>query len=99
MSENLMLLLVFVMGSLLGAFFFGGLWWTVRMGLKAKRPALWFFGSLLIRTGITLAGFYGVASDDWRKLLACLLGFVAARLIVVRLTRSRLPETSNPIEG
>ncbi len=28
-------------GMLLGALFFGGLWWTVRRGLTAGNPALW----------------------------------------------------------
>ena len=43
---------------LLGALFFGGLWWTVRKGVSSTQPALWFFGSLLLRTSIALAGFY-----------------------------------------
>jgi heme A synthase len=37
---------------LLGVIFFGGLWWTVRKGLSSKRPALCFFGSLLLRTSM-----------------------------------------------
>jgi F1F0 ATPase subunit 2 len=49
-----------VAGVLLGAIFFGGLWWTVRKGVSSKRPALCFFGSLLLRTSIALAGFYFV---------------------------------------
>lgn len=96
MTENLMLALAFGAGSLLGMFFFGGLWWTVQKGLQSKRPGLWFFSSMLLRTGITLAGFYWLAADHWPRLLACLLGFVVARFIVVRLTRfesTKLPET------
>jgi F1F0 ATPase subunit 2 len=72
-------------GLLLGVFFFGGLWWTVQKGLSAARPALWFVCSLLLRTALTLAGFYLVAADDWQRLLACLAGFVAARFLVARL--------------
>ncbi|MEW6333716.1 MAG: ATP synthase subunit I [Thermodesulfobacteriota bacterium] len=75
-------------GMLLGAFFFGGLWWTVRRGVSSARPALWFFGSLLVRTGVTLAGFFAVSEGRWEKLMACLIGFILARLIVTRLTRS-----------
>ena len=44
----------------LGAVFFGGLWWTVRKGVSSTQPALWFFGSLLLRMSIVLAGFYFV---------------------------------------
>ncbi len=81
------LVLAWVAGVLLGAMFFGGLWWTVRKGLTARHPAVWFLGSMLLRTGITLAGFYVVAAHDSWRLLACLAGFVIARLIVTRLTR------------
>ena len=86
-NETLTLVLALVTGVLLGAIFFGGLWWTVRKGVSSERPALWFLGSLLLRTSITLTGFYFVARGDWRRLLMCLLGFLIARPIVTRLTR------------
>lgn len=76
-------------GLALGAVFFGGLWWTVRRGALSSSPAPWFFGSLLLRMGIALAGFYAVGAGHWQRLLACLLGFVVAQALVVRLTRPR----------
>jgi F1F0 ATPase subunit 2 len=88
MNETLALVLALVTGVLLGAMFFGGLWWTVRKGVASKEPALWFFGSLLLRTSIALAGFYYIARGHWERLLVCLLGFIIARLIVTRLTRA-----------
>ena len=87
MNEPWSLVLALVAGVLLGAMFFGGLWWTVRKGVSSKQPALWFFGSLLLRMGVALAGFYFVAGGHWERLLLCLLGFVMARLVVTRLTR------------
>ena len=87
MNEFVTLALALVAGLLLGAIFFGGLWWTVRKGLSSKQPALWFFGSLLLRMSIALAGFYFVSGGHWERLLLCLLGFVVARFIVTRLTR------------
>jgi F1F0 ATPase subunit 2 len=86
-NDTVSLVLALVTGVLLGAIFFGGLWWTVRRGFSSTQPALWFLGSLLLRTSIALAGFYFIARGHWERLLACLLGFVAARLIVTRLTR------------
>ncbi|NQV25568.1 MAG: ATP synthase subunit I [Rhodopirellula sp.] len=88
MIETFTLLSAWTAGVLLGAVFFGGLWWTVRKGLSSKHPALWFLGSLLLRTGMTATGFVVVASGHWERLLVCLLGFIMARLIVVRLTQS-----------
>ena len=86
MNETLTLLLAWGAGAALGGLFFGGLWWTVRKGTSSQRPALWFFGSFLLRTSLTLAGFYWVAGSQWERLLACLVGFILARLIVMRLT-------------
>lgn len=87
MNEIFMMVPALVAGMLLGAMFFGGLWWTVRKGVSSTRPALWFFGSLLLRTSITLAGFYLISDGHWETLLVCLLGFTIARLAVTRLTR------------
>jgi F1F0 ATPase subunit 2 len=91
MSETLALVSALVLsllaGVLLGAIFFGGLWWTIRRGVSSKQPAAWFFFSLLIRTGIALAGFYFLARGDWRRVLFCLLGFILARLLVTWFTR------------
>jgi F1F0 ATPase subunit 2 len=88
MNEKIILAATVTAGVLLGAIFFGGLWWTVRKGVTAKSPALWFLGSSLLRMGIALVGFYFVARGDWKKLLLCLLGFLVARVIVLRLTLS-----------
>ena len=87
-NEILPLVLASVTGVSLGAMFFGGLWWTVQKGVSSKRSAIWFFGSLGLRTSIALAGFYFIARGHWERLLVCLLGFVIARLIVTRLTRA-----------
>ncbi|MDP2974944.1 MAG: ATP synthase subunit I [Anaerolineales bacterium] len=88
MNERLILLLALLAGGVLGVIYFGGLWWTVRKGLSSERPALWFFGSMLLRMSIVLPGFYFIAHGHWQRLLLCLLGFVIARLVVTRLTRA-----------
>ena len=89
MNEALTLTLSSMAGAALGAIFFGGLWWTIRKACASERPALWFFGSLLLRMGIALAGFYFVSGGDWKRLLLCLLGFIVARLAVTWMTRTR----------
>jgi F1F0 ATPase subunit 2 len=85
MNEPLSLASALVTGVLLGAMFLGGLWWTVCLGLSSKRVARWFLGSLLLRMGVVLAGFYLVSGGHWEHLLLCLLGFVMARLVVIWL--------------
>ena len=87
MNDLLALVLAGGAGLLLGAIFFGGLWWTVNRGVSSPRPAFWFLGSFLVRMGLTLAGFYVVSGGQWERLLSCLLGFLAARIAVTLLTR------------
>jgi len=93
MHETLMLALAGSAGLGLGVFFFGGLWWTVRRGVSSKRPVLWFLGSLLLRTGASVTGFYLVADGHWPRLLACLLGFSIGRAVLTRLAGPPLAQS------
>ena len=86
MIEIKMILLTLVTGFLLGGFFFGGLCWTTKRALLSKSPALWFLASLFIRMGITMTVFYFISKDHWERALICLVGFIVARMIVMRLT-------------
>lgn len=86
MNELAGLALAVCAGIALGVVFFGGLWWTVRKSLTSRRAELWFAGSLVLRTTIVLAGFYLIGGDRWEEILACLLGFTAARSIMTRLS-------------
>ena len=98
MIEAPALIFALLAGVMLGAIFFGGLWWTVRLGISSEWAAVWFLGSLLLRTTIALAGFYFVSQGDWRKVLACLLGFLIARFLVVLLTRVPIEKRSRMIQ-
>lgn len=89
MSEMLSSVLGLAIGAgvLLGAIFFGGLWWTVRRGIVSDRPGVWFMGSMLLRTGIVATGFYfllGLTADGGKILLAGLAGFLMARGVATR---------------
>ena len=81
-------------GGLLGLLFFGGLWWTVRRAFVSPRPALWLGCSLILRMACVAAGFVVVSAGDWRRMLSCLLGFWAARWLLVRLTTRPAAEPS-----
>ncbi|QGM45517.1 ATP synthase subunit I [Methylocystis heyeri] len=85
MNEMAQLALPTVAGVLLGALFFGGLWFTVRKGLRSDRPALWFMGSLMARMAVALGGFYLVSGGRWDRLAACLVGFLCARFVLTRM--------------
>jgi F1F0 ATPase subunit 2 len=76
--------LALLAGMVLGALYFGGLWWTVQRLTSARHPGLLFLASFIGRTAVTLAGFFLIAGGRWQRLLACLAGFVLARFLLVR---------------
>ena len=84
------------MGILLGLFFFGGLWWTTKKGLLSKTPALWFLTSLFVRIGIVIIVFYYLSRGHWERALICLIGFIIARTIIMRITQ--IQDNSKPLE-
>ena len=88
MNEILYMVLAFIGGLVLGTLFFGGLWLTVKKSVTSKIPALWIFGSFFLRAGVTLIGFYYISLGSWKRFLICVVGFIAARYIVIYLTKS-----------
>ncbi|NIR30469.1 MAG: ATP synthase subunit I [Gammaproteobacteria bacterium] len=83
------LALALAAGAALGLVFFWGLWKTVDRLPQARRPALWMLVSLLLRSSLVLGGFYFLARDGhWERVLAALLGFVLARVLLIHHVRS-----------
>jgi F1F0 ATPase subunit 2 len=87
MTTTHTIILPLIVGIALGCLFFGGLWLTVKKAVGLKYAALWVSASSLLRTAVVLAGFYFVAVGNWQKLLICVLGFIAARFIIMWLTK------------
>lgn len=86
MISIITLVAVLLAGLLLGTFFFGGLLWTVGKGISAKYPALWFFGSWLVRCAVVLVGFYFVSAGRWERLVVCAAGFIIARMVLIQFS-------------
>ena len=78
----------FFAGAALGCLYFLGLWYTVRRQARLRHPTPWLLLSLFGRLALLLAGFYFVMSGSWQRLLACVVGFIVARLVMTRLLGS-----------
>jgi F1F0 ATPase subunit 2 len=76
------MMLRFAFGILLGIFFYGGLWLTVRRLATTPHPFALTLGSLLLRMAVTLAGFLFVLNGRWQNAAVTLLGFTAGRLVL-----------------
>jgi F1F0 ATPase subunit 2 len=84
-------------GAALGWVYFQALWATVAQLPVRRRPGLWIAGSLILRLGLVLGAFVWLARwGSWPALVAGLLGFIAARTVLVRCLR---PPTLKPKES
>lgn len=91
MSDIMMFAIAFGAGLVLGAIFYGGLYWTVKKGITAYYAGWWFTASLWLRLGIAAGGFYLIGQDDWQRYLICFAGFIIARIAVTMLTKDPDP--------
>ncbi len=91
------LVLAFCAGLALGAFFFGGLWWTVQKMTVSQRPYLLSLVSFLIRTTVILFCFYLLLQAEWYYLLAALFGFLVGRTVITY--KAKPPGKDSAIDG
>lgn len=85
-------ILFFAAGAALGAFYFGGLWLTVRRVTDTRRPKTMLLASFLGRAVLVLAGFYAmtqVVPGQWEALAIGLVGFMGMRLLLIRRWKPR----------
>ncbi len=82
-TEGLTWLGVFAAGLGLGAFFYGGLWWTVQRLPVIRHPAGWMLASFVLRSGVTMVGLYLLIAGDWRRLALAAGGMLAVRVFLV----------------
>lgn len=82
-----MIVIAGVAGLLLGSLFFAGLWVTGRWIQGRARPGLWLVGSFVVRASILLAGLWWVGHGDGGRMVACGLGILASRWLVIPVAR------------
>jgi len=84
MNEFLIMILSMAIGVVLGIFYFGGLWLTLKKLPSSGNPYFLTLGSFFGRTVISLFGFYLVArGGHWERLLVCLFGFILMKVFLV----------------
>jgi len=91
MTDWLALGISLAIGTVAALLHFGGLWLTVRRIPSSSRPALLMLGSSLARTGLTLTGFFAVATVDSRQLPLCLVAFLLTRVGLLRRLGRQAP--------
>ncbi len=75
-----------LVGALMGACYFAGLWWTVRRMPSARHPLPLYLGSLVFRSVVVVVTCYAVLIRyGGSSLLFCVAGFIVARVVMIRL--------------
>ena len=88
MNNILLLSASFAAGALLGLAFFWGLWATVKQLGQKRHPVLIMLGSLALRFGLVLFGFYLLTQHGgWQQALSAAIGFTLIRVLIVHRLR------------
>ncbi len=90
------LLVSFLAGAVLGLFYFGLLWLTVRRIAVSRSPGLLVLGSLVGRLAVVISAFFLVMNGQWERLAACLFGFLVLRQVMISRIR---PDALNRNDG
>lgn len=89
------LTLALLAGSGIGILYFSMLWWTVKELPNVRNKTTWILGTLLVRIASVLFLFYMVMGGKVERLIACMLGFIAMRIVFSR----KLGPAKNSQEG
>lgn len=79
------LILPLAAGALLGAANYAALWYSVNRLVRTRKPGAVALLSFVVRMAFVAAGFFAVSGGEPAKLVACVLGFLLARTLAVRL--------------
>ena len=83
-----------VVGFGIGVLYFVGLFKTLDLVVIGKKNLkLWMFVSFLIRSTLLIGVFFLLSKSDWRRVAALVVGFMVARLMMVRRVRGAMPVT------
>jgi F1F0 ATPase subunit 2 len=69
---------------IMGAFYFWGLWVTIRGLFEARMPGRLMAISYMVRVLVVLSGFYVVMGGHWERLIVAMIGFILMREILLR---------------
>lgn len=76
--------LSFIWGVLLGFFYFGGLWITLKHITQAYKPTYWLVISFVIRVSFVMIGFWAIMKRDLISFIFTFLAFLITRAILTR---------------
>lgn len=92
MNNILLLLVALAGGMVVSLVYFGGLKVTIDHIVTARNPALLMIGSYLLRTVFAILAFYIIMNGELIRLIACIIGFILGRFLLIRLLGPQKPK-------
>jgi len=89
--NGLNVILSLLAGTMLGGFFYGGLWFTVRRLPESRHPALLALASFWLRSLIVLASMVFLMKLRWQYGLIALVGFPLGRFAIAKFLPQKGP--------
>ncbi len=83
-DDALKLVALVLAGCGIGLLFFSGLWFTVQGIVRQKHSGLILAVSFIVRMGLVVVSFYFLMAHDWKRLVALVIGFTLARIVMIR---------------
>jgi F1F0 ATPase subunit 2 len=78
-------------GAIIGVGYFAAMRWAVGRLLSSRTPTVWLAGGAVVRLALVLPLFCLVMAGEWPRMLACLAGFIAGRVLLTRMWRVGMP--------
>lgn len=78
-------------GAIIGIGYFAAMRWAVDRLLRSRTPMLWLAGGAMVRFALVLPLFHLVMAGELPRMLACLAGFIAGRVLLTRTWRDGMP--------
>lgn len=91
--------LSFIWGAVLGLFYFGGLWFTVKRLPGKNRPKGFLALSYGVRLAVALGGFWLVLRKDVPAFLVAFAAFLLVRMVMIRKLRPSGGKNSDAAES
>lgn len=86
-------MIAFLIGTILGIVYFGGLYFSVRKMSKVKYPSLLMITSFFLRMGVLVGVFFYTSKGGYKDMLFTFLGLMLVRFVMIFTLKEQSPNS------
>lgn len=87
-------MLPFIVGTILGAIYFGGLYFTTQKIGEVEKPTLLIVLSFILRMGLLILTFFYLSKGGYKDMLIALVALIIVRFIMTHSINKNEPESA-----